>query len=245
MSIRDDFKQYIDGFNLLAPNPQPPNATQGSDNGPMFTSEYYVMLAKKGILTDNDKTQYDLDISRCLNEHGVLCRSPGNTMQEGPDDYYGVMNGCMELGNTQIPRVILKALIKNYGFLNNNKPGTMSAEAFLARQLQLVCSMVTAAFPSMSNPLHYVVRLLALPLYVYSALVLLVSCVGVSTGDTDSRRLAWHLGNCVSKVSLLNKLAYKIWLKRLRKDYPDDMRGVASIYYQPQGNNPYMKHWET
>jgi hypothetical protein len=72
-----------------------------------------------------------------------------------------------------------------------------------------------------------------------------LSCIDTATDNTDARRLAWHLGNNVSKVSLLNWIAYKIWLTRLKKAYPNEMNGVAAIYYQPQGNNPYAKWWVT
>jgi hypothetical protein len=164
---------------------------------------------------------------------------------EQVDDYYGVTNGCMEMGNTGIPRGFLKCLFKYFGDFNNVSPGSFNWTAYTARQLQLVAAMTSAAFPSMTNPLHYLVRLAFLPCYIVSAVVLLTSCIDTATGDTDSRRLAWHLGNNVSKVSLLNKLAYHVWLNRLKSDYPNEMQDVASIYYQPNGNNPYQKWWIT
>lgn len=245
MKIRDDFKAYTDGNNLLAPNPVPPGTKQGSDNGPMFTSEYFIILKRYDSLTVADELEYDARIGQCLNSEGMLCRAPGDLDQEGPDDYYGVMNGCIEMENTAIPRKVLWALIKHLGFLNNNQPGKWTGEAFLVRQPQLVCAMISAAFPSLWNPIHWLVRLLALPLYLWSALVLFVSCMNTPSSDTDARRLAWHLGNCVSKVSILNAFAYKVWLHRLYSVFPDGMQGVAKIYYQPQGKNPYSDWWTT
>jgi hypothetical protein len=150
----------------------------------------------------------------------------------------------MELLLVDIPRKFLWSLIRHLGFLNNNSPGKCTGSAFLARQPQLVAAMVAAAFPSLKNPIHYLIRLLAFPLFLYSAISLLVSCINAPVGDTDSRRLAWHLGNCNSQVSILNWLAYKVWLKRLKKDYPNEMKGVAEIYYQPS-DNPYSKWWIT
>jgi hypothetical protein len=250
MSIRDDFKPYTDANNLLAPNVVPPNSTGGaSDNGPMFTSEYFVMLKKHGYLTQDDVADYAKRIGACINSEGMLCRVPvgQDDGQEQVDDYYAVNNGCMELGITSIPRGFLKAMLKYFGCLNNENPGKWTGNSFLARQPQLVCAMVSAAFPSMKNPLHYLARLVAFPLYLVSALVILTSCIGTPTSDTDARRLAWHLGNNVSKVSLMNWLAYKVWKNRLYRDYsaPAGMPGVAAIYYQPQGTNPYSNWWVT
>lgn len=245
MSIRDDFKPYVDGNNLLAPSPVGSNPGKGSDNGVMYTSEYFIMLKKQNLLCAADCADYDNRISKCVGSNGMLNRASNDTDQEGPDDYYGVLNGCMELSNVKYPRAFLLALMKNFGFLNNNSPGTLTGSSFMARQPQLTCSMVSAAFPSLKNPLHYLVRLLALPLFIISAVVLLFSCMFTDVSDSDSRRLGWHLGNCVSNVSLLNKLAYKVWLRRLYKDYPNGMNSVASVYYAPSPDNPYSKWWIT
>jgi len=245
MSIKDDFQPYVDGNKLLSPNPQPTNPGRGSDNGPMYTSEFFIMLKKNGMLEDGDCADYVSRINSCLSNTGMLNRAPNDSDQEGPDDYYGVANGCMEMGNTNIPRGFLKALVKYFGFLNNNSPGTMTGEAFLTRQFWLIGSIVASAFPSLKNPLHYLVRLLAFPLFLLTACTLLVSCINAPISDADSRRLSWHLGNCTSKVSLLCWLAFKVWKKRLFKDYPNGMKDVAGIYYQPQGNNPYQKWWRT
>ncbi|CAM6003892.1 unnamed protein product [Sphagnum balticum] len=247
MSIKDDFQPYVDGNKLLAPNPQNGNLGKGSDNGPMYTAEYFIMLKRNNALQDADVVDYASRIGACVNPQGMLCRVPvgQDDGQEEVDDYYGVTNGCMEMGNTAIPRKMLWALIRYAGCMNNESPGTFTWDAFLARQLQLVCAVVSSAFPSKWNPLHYLVRLLAFPVYLYSAVILLTSCIDTASSDTDSRRLAWHLGNNVSKVSLMNWLAFKVWKNRLNKTYPNGMKDVAAIYYQPNGNNPYSEWWKT
>ena len=250
MGIRDDFKLYTDGNNLTTPSPANlVPGTKGSDNGTMYTSEYFVMLKKMNLLCPADYPDYAARINQCIDKNGLLNRVPINQLdgQDSPDDYYGVANGCMEMGNTDIPRKFLWCLIKYFGCLNNVNPGSFQWRAFLARQPQLVCAVVSAAFPSLKNPLHYLVRLAAFPLYLISAAVLLVSCIGTHVGDTDSRRLAWHLGNNVSKVSLMCKFAYWVWRNRLKAAYPNEMQGVAAIYYYPQGTgaNPYSKWWVT
>ena len=58
MGIRSDFTSYVDGNKLLAPNPVSPGTVRGSDNGPMFTSEYFVMIKKNGLLQPYDVNDY-------------------------------------------------------------------------------------------------------------------------------------------------------------------------------------------
>ena len=49
----------------------------------------------------------------------------------------------------------------------------------------------------------------------------------------------------MKKTSLMCWLASKIWMWRLKKDYPNKMNDVAALYYYPQDldQNPYSKYW--
>ena len=251
MSLKTEIKPFIDGNGLVAPNLVTPGTKQASDNGTCFTSEYYVMLQKSGQLIDTgpncDKQDFASLIGHCIGANGTLNRAPGDSSQEGPDDYYGVMNACLALGNTVIPRTFLKALVVNYGFLNNQNPGQHTGEAFLVRQLQLVSCMVTASFPSWFNPIHVLIRTLCAPLYWFASIVILFGARAKESGDTDSRRLGWHLVNTVKNYSMLCKLASIVWMNRLYSTYPTGMQGVALIYYKGDGTNPhpFAKYWVT
>lgn len=249
MSIRDDFQPYFDGNGLLAPNPIPAGTKIGSDNGPMFTSEYYVILKKSNLLTDQDKLDFAQKIGQCIDSEGMLCRVPVGQEdgQEGPDDYYGVLDGCKQLGNVAIPRKLLWSTIRHLGALNNENPGTWTWQSFLARQPQLIAAMISAAFPSWLNPMHLLIRLMAFPLYIVAAGSIFVSCVSTPSSDTDSRRLSWHLLQTVVPTSLMCKLASLFWYHRLYNvDGAKGMKGVAAIYYQPNSmDNPYAKYWIT
>lgn len=244
MGLKEEILPYIDGNGLVAPNLTGPQG-QGSDNGPMFSSELYVMLAKLGELSDQDKLDFARLIGQCVAPNGMLHRVPfpPGSGQEGPDDHYGVLNGCKILGNVDIPRRFLKAVVKYLGFLNNVEPGKFTKESFLIRQPQLLACMVAAAFPSFRNPLHFCIRLLALPVFFVAAVTLAISCVGADIGDTDSRRLSWHVWQCTKPVSLMCWLTGKLWRRRLYKDYPNGMKGVASIYYRD--NHPFGRYWIT
>jgi hypothetical protein len=247
MALRDEFIPYTDGNNLLAPGPVAPTGS-GSDNGPMYTSEWYVMLQKSGQLTPQDLIDFQTRIGACVNSQGMLCRVPvgQNDGQEQVDDYLGVLNACKALGNTKIPRQFLLAIFKNLGFMDNVNPGSKSNwAAFMPRQLQLMAAMVSAAFPSWKNPLHILIRWYCKPLFIYAAIIIATSCIGTDPGNTDARRLSWHLQNNVKGSSILCRLAAWIWTNRLKKDYLNEMQDVAAIYYQPHPVNPYSKYWIT
>ena len=249
MSIHNDFSLYIDGNGLMAPNPQSqPPMGSGSDNGPCFTAEYYVILAKNNELTDQDKADFDQKISQCIFPEGILNRVPitQTDSQEEVDDYYAVLSGCKVLGNTEIPRKFLWATIKYLGFMDSTNPEKLGNwNSWMLRQPQLIACMVSAAFPSFLNPLHWVMRILALPFYFYAAIVIALSCIGTDIGNTDARRLAWSLIQATAPTSLMCWLASKIWYSRLYRDYLNGMADVAGIYYSPKNDNPYQKYWIT
>ncbi|CAK9253121.1 unnamed protein product [Sphagnum jensenii] len=248
MALRDEILPYVDGNDLVAPNPVSPGTLKGSDNGPMFTSEYFIMLLKLGQLIPSDTNDFQNRIGQCVNAAGMLCRVPASQDdgQEEVDDYYGVLNGCKQMENTSIPRTLLWSLIKHFGVMNNENPGQFQWRALMIRQPQLVACMVAAAFPSWKNPLHILARALCHPLFFYAAICTLIAGMTAPTSDTDTRRLSWHVWQCTKGVSLLCWLAGKVWLNRLYKQYgPTGMKAVAAIYYQPHPVNPFSKYWVT
>src|SRR5579863_8499878 len=101
MALREEILPYVDGNNLISPEPVTPGIVVGSDNGTSFTSEYYIILKKLGQLQSNDFADFQARIGQCVNSQGMLCRVPigQNDGQEEVDDYYGVLNGCMQMGN--------------------------------------------------------------------------------------------------------------------------------------------------
>lgn len=245
MGIREEIKDYTDGNGLVSPSLVAPGTLQASDNGPMFTSEYYVILAKSNELTEQDKIDFSQKIEACINPQRMLNRVPVGQSdgQEGPDDYYGVLNACLHLDNTEIPRKFLCAAIKYRGSLDNVNPGKWDPDAVLIRQPQLLAAMIAAAFPKW-NPFHFLMRLLAFPLFLVAAVSLMISCVGTPMNQADPRRLSWHLLQTVSNKSLLCKFASFIWYRRLKKDYGTaEMNGVAAQYYQ--SGHPFIKYWIT
>jgi hypothetical protein len=224
---------YSDKYGFVSPQPTTHEDYPSSYNGVMYTSEFIVILVKLGLLTEVDRRWFMAQIGNCtsyetLNRTISWHDAPGG--QEGPDDYYGLMNACKHIGDESFPKRFLASLLSDLGCLNNVNPGQFTFKSFLARQPQLVAAMVAAAYPKATIK-DKLLRLLAFPLFLYSAIIIATSCIRAPRQDTDARRLSWHLIQTVSPVSALCRLASKLWYKRLYKTYPNGMKEVASLYY--------------
>lgn len=241
--LRDEIVPYIDGIGLVSPSVVLPGTGRASGNGPSYTSEYYVLLNKNNQLVEQDKIDFANKIGSCIDENGLLNRAPVGTDpdQEGNDDYYATLNACKSLGNSEIPKKYLNAMLKYKGFLNNTNPGKWTLNSFLVRQPQLMACIIAAAFPSLLNPFHWFIRFLCFPLFLINALIILFNCMFTAANNSDSRRLGWHVWQTLCPVSLLCRLAGKVWLRRLYKTYPNGMKDVAKIYYQ--AGHPFSKYW--
>lgn len=249
MSLQQEISAaYTDGNLLVTPHPISRGVERGSDNGPMYTAEYFVMLKKLGETPWWLPMDFLCRINHCINS-GILGRVPTRQPQDqtGPDDYYGVLNACKALDLQKIPRDMLKAVFRNLGALNNVNPGQWTLQSFLIRQPQLLAAMIASAYPSLKHPGHWLVRLLALPLFAYAALVIAISCINTSKENADPRRLSWHLLQTTAPVSILCHLASLVWYKRLYEYYgPAGMKAVAAIYYQGQADgtsHPFSRYW--
>lgn len=213
------FQPYKDGNGLYAPAPVPPGVMRGSDNGPLFTSEVMLIRFEHVLATAEDIDEYDNVIKTCVDSNGNLHRAPGDTTEDAPDDYYGVAAAYSQLH--------MKSNIK--------------LPFSLWRQPQLLFAIMA------SNQTLSRWKFWQWPLAIYSALVVLTSCIGTDSSNTDARILAWLLIKATSDHSILVKLASNIWFNRLYATYPNGMNDVAGIYFQPQGtgNNPYSIYWVT
>jgi hypothetical protein len=248
MTLRAEILPFVDGNNLIAPRPVLPGEMQASDNGPMFTSEYFIMLKRQGDLQEADIQSYRARIGACLTwlPHGaaLLNRAPVDHSQDSIDDYLGVMAGCKELGIVQIPRLLLKGLWQGRGWMNNNRPGVKTRESFMLRFPQLIAATVAAAYPDRTLG-HRAVRLLAFPLFLYAALAILLAGFTAPRAQADPWRLSWLLIQATSPVSWMVRLASVYWHARLRRAFPDFgpnyMRGPAWLYYK--GIHPFKYYW--
>lgn len=217
---------------------------RSSDNGTMFLSEYMIMIQRSGDCTYDDVQKYQDIIRTCLNWNNNLCRAPGGMDQDSVDNHYAIFAAMRVFNVTALPLKIKQAMLSDFGFSNNERPGTIRGSdgrinwaAFLVRQPQLVAAMISASGSK---------RFYHFPLYLYAALVIATSCHKVDTGDLDARRLCWLLIQSVCPDSLMCRIASKIWFKRLTTQYnlptaTDVMRYIASKYYRD--NHPFSRYW--
>lgn len=211
------FAPYIDGNGLLSNAPVPPGVVRASDNGPLFSSEYILILLKTGQISITDLAQYGKVMHQVIDDNGNLHRAPGDTTEDAPDDYYGVAAAYSQL----------------------DMPSGLNLPFNLWRQPQLLFAIMA------SNQTLSRWKFWQWPLAMYTALVVLTSDIGTDPGNADARMLAWLLIQATSNSSILVRLTSHVWFNRLFATYPNGMNDVAGIYFQPTNNNPYQKYWVT
>jgi hypothetical protein len=246
MSLRSEIVPYFDAVGLISPNLPVPATGHASGNGVCYTSEYYILLNKNGELTAQDKLDFATKIGACIDSNGLLNRAPVGTDpdSESFDDYYACLAACKSLGNTNIPKMFLKAIFKYFGCMNNANPGTWTLNSFLARQPQLITCMISAAFPSYSSPVDLFSRLIAAPLFLISAAIIATNGMFMDPNDSSDRILGWLVQDNLKTTSLSCYLASKIWESRLFKTYgPYGMMSVAKIYFGT--SHPFTKYFVT
>jgi hypothetical protein len=237
MTLRAEIQPYTDGDGLISC--QLSNGIwRTSDNGPLFTSEYFILLKENHEFLFTDIHDYTSLIDSCMTRPGCLSRAPDDQGQEAPDDYIGVLGCCHFLGITSIPRSIFIYGLKHLGNFNNKSAWTFTGESFLWRMPQLI-------FLSYLGTGFWFLYPLMIPLAFYTALVIASSCMNTPISDSNARHLAWFLVIGTQK-SFLCRLASKIWWKRLRKHYGDEgLRAVDKIYFK---DHPFIRYqinkWE-
>lgn len=236
MSLKQDIIPYIDTNGLIGPA-----KGQGSNNGIMYLSEYIIMLIRRAEAIDQDIDDFFAKVESCMLKPGLLMRSPQNAGgQEGPDDYYALAAALDEIAakfpnsvdatNNRIAYSICLYAIKHLGCLNNEFPNTFQWSSFLVRQPELDAVMLWAA----KLPVGPILRL-------YTAISILFAAKDTPVNDTDPRRLSWLVVQVASRHSWLCRMASKVWYRRLYRDYPSGMRGVAAVYFE--AGHPFSTYY--
>lgn len=243
MTLRDEFKAYKDKNGYMNPYTVAPNAGRSCDNATLFTSEYYILLALNNEL---DLSEYwRLLIALSSMEPGLTVRYPGDNTIDAPDNVYGILAASKVLAMPSVAHDFLRYGRQNLGFYNTSNPGHIKNQdgrinwnSFLWRQPQLIFMALCASGVYKPWKFWY------WPLALYTSIVILTSCMQSDRSDSGSRLLAWLLIQATKQDSLLCRLASLVWNKRLLADYGGNgMKQVASMYFQPSGNNPYAKYW--
>lgn len=240
MSLREEILSFIDGNGLVTPSLAIPGQQQGSDNGTLFTSEYYILLVKNGLALPADVSNWHKLIDTCMVPRNiavhsrVTVRAPNDIGVDAPDNIYGILAASKVLKEPSIAKELLAHGYRHLGFFNPlNK---FNWEALQWHQLQMIFAMACAADSyRWWKPYYWFLN-------VYTAGVIATSCVNVTVADTTSRLLCWCLIQSVQEDSWLCRQAAKLWFRRLYKDYGSlGMKKVAYIYFDY--NHPFVIYW--
>lgn len=149
--IRADFAAYTDRWGLLQPTDdkaQLDSEYGASGNGLTYTSAKILTYWRRGMLNDEDRTQFQNVVESCFQEPGLLMRSPAKSGdQEGWDDYVAVMAAC-KVAAPAHGSTIREYARRHAYIMNNEWPGTvlkksggLNASAILGRYPHLIAHM--------------------------------------------------------------------------------------------------------
>lgn len=96
MSLSDEIQPYIDSFDLVSPGRISGDTLRGSDNGPLFTSQYIILCHLNSEYVD---TVQVVAIQKCIDSNSYLHRDPTDSNPDAPDDHYGVLS-CTNFTNS-------------------------------------------------------------------------------------------------------------------------------------------------
>lgn len=224
-----DIQEYIDADGLVTPRKCLPTDRGITGNGVLYTAELVALLAKRGELSPQYRQAWIDVMRKCQIVPGLITRSPVKMDdQEGPDDYVGYAVGAY-ICNPAMAQEVIDYGWKNKGFFNNEVPGTIRRKdgkinwsAFLIRQLQLIALFYYAAG---KKPCMF--------LRMFSAVTIAISGLGVGVEHSDPRFLTWMRIQVVGDKDWMHRLATKIWMRRLKKQYANGMKDVAERYFEP------------
>ena len=139
---------WLDQHSLVKPQP----SEKPSDNGVYFTS--VAVLLGYGI------PNYPIKVRSCYLAPGLIARWPENNFDQAAwDDYLGVAAASIKLGETKIPREVLKYGLLHAGVYNTD--GKLTSHDFLWRNFPVWPLMFAAAFPRLKYlvyPILYMVQ---------------------------------------------------------------------------------------
>lgn len=220
MSIKDDIVFDSNGFVPPADITQPV-----SDNGVLFTSQYYILLKEHGLLTPDDVSAF-IHKMRFVNIDGNLKRYPSDTGKEGPDDYIGLCSASKALGTIDA-HLIYEYGRKTFWNYNNENPDEVTLESWLGRQPGLI-GYIKYCAGHLMNPLEF------LAIYVGT----IITAFGKKE-DTSDKLLALTMVSQL-KNNLLFKPLCSFYLWKIRRTY-GSINELVRVYFGL--NHPFSKWW--
>lgn len=209
--MHQDFLPYRDADGLVSPRPTTPGQRNASGNGILYTSEYYIALHLKGLVTTADREEAFRVFGACEMQisPGRFMRTPIHRDECSFDDYVGLA-ACSHLLGLPFARRLV-AYGKAHGW---------TWHSWFGRQPQFVAHLLWAAGdkPALWRRVWWMLTVL------YSAFR--------PKHDQDARILTWLLVLVAEKhQGWVGRTICKLWRKRLYKDFPGGVGQVLGEYF--------------
>jgi len=223
--IRQDFQQLIGDFGLYVPRP----GDSSSDNGALFTTEYYLILQRLNLLSSEDKDRYHALMSQCLTLGGLPLRKPGDNSLDGPDNMIALAVGSKAFSCDFAERIIKygKTTFPHYVY-NQPNPGKFTFSAWLGRQVGLIGFVKMCA----GQKANIIERLaLYVGFYITSRL----------PKESTSDKLLAHIMIEQLPNTIGARFVKRQWNSYIKKMY-GGVGGLTAIYFSSP-NSPFAKWW--
>lgn len=253
MSLREDIAAWLDPYSMVAPN-----STRVSNNGVLYSSEFYVLLAMRGELMGWDSAAFTQLISaQCELEPGLIRRNPGCADQEGPDDYIGLMAAYWHLGLWRKAREVVDYGSKStrvgpftlHWFFNNVEAGTPWEQAQEDPGRPWYLNLVDRLYAPTGKRFNASAWLGRQPQLISHflwcaelkpawwrrlwAAVTVMLAHSKPVDDVDSRILSWLCIWPAYERCWMMRAAATWFLMDLHEQYPGGMQGVFSHDFEP------------
>jgi hypothetical protein len=238
--IREEIKSWTDADGLVSHSRTFPGQRNASGNGLLYTSLYYILLSRLGLLSRDDRDTFASIIVNCQVDGGLLKRGPIHPDQEGPDDYIGVL-AASKVINVDIARRILfraRRWLPIPWHMNNTSPGSLfypdgrfNFSAIFLRFPALICHAYECA-GFRPNPFLRLCR----------AVVLWLSGRGRRSASQDEWVLSWLILSSIGEPNAIEKMVIENWEKRLSQSPFLTLRSALAAALKP--NHPVVLYWK-
>jgi hypothetical protein len=252
MGIREDFKHYMDRFNLVQPE-----GGSTSGNGLIYTALYVAALEQNIELGFDDADKLRIVYESCEQEPGLMRRAPCKNDQEGPDDYIGVAYAAHTMHYPELAQRIVAygdagidhfdpyveerdrlvtsrlvyLVLSLFGLLrvenvwNNSDPGKFTLSAWLGRNVGLMTHLKLAAGEGTSvvERLFWCIGML--------------SCLFKENDVSDPWIQCWMMRQVArNNGGWMCDMVSKLWTWRFKKVWPKGLGEAVSKHFQNPGH---------
>lgn len=222
--IVKDFAVLKGDWNLMNSRP----GESRSDNGALWTTEYYLCLKRLGILTGYDLDEYEDIMNQLIDSEGFTYRQPGLKVIDSPDNLIAFAVGSKAFGCDFAKRILRYGRTTFPRYVYNPKdPGKFKLEAWMGRQPGLIGFLKLSA-DEWVNPFEW--------LFLYVGIFLTMKKPFLDTSD----KLLTELIVEQLPDSFMSGFVKRKWREYLEKNY-NGINGVVSIFFT--GENPFKKWW--